>query len=153
MAHADSAIRRKSYVFRDAVEQAVVERAGSISVPAASLVHTAIVALRRHLQAERRLADQGAALTVEQWGFLADRSVRYKQTVDTALAKLGLDANEDADPWERAQRAFEQAHARATQPAALPAAIPSAPNGPPSDDNAAGRLDGHSVEPDAPAGR
>jgi hypothetical protein len=131
MAPGDSQVRRHSYDLREALEAAVVAKAGSISVAQACKIHTAAVALRRHLQVERRLAKAGATLSVEQWCALADRSVRYKLEVDRCLASLGLEAlAKEPDPWALAMRALPPA---APQPVAdsPPAAI-EAP-GPPAE--------------------
>jgi hypothetical protein len=86
--------------FRLALE-AELERRGPMTVFAASRVHTALTALRRHLRVEKVLTTYGDKLTHEQWLAYADRSVRFKETVDRCLASLGLDrdAEQDLHPW------------------------------------------------------
>ena len=100
MGKGDTHIRRQVAHFRTGLEAAVLELAGKVGVATASRIHTAAVALRRHLQVERRLAKDGAGLNVADWTALADRSVRFKEVVDRALQALGLDCQaKPADPW------------------------------------------------------
>jgi hypothetical protein len=42
----------------------------------------------------------GAVLSVEQWYGAQDRALRYKQSVDSALAKLGLDRQHQQNVWD-----------------------------------------------------
>jgi hypothetical protein len=53
-------------------------------------------------------------LTIEQWQVMADRSVRWKESVDRALAALGLDKREVVDVWDAYYRGL------------LPPAVPPA---------------------------
>lgn len=92
MAAGDSQVRKDSYSFRGALEAAVVERCGSIGVAQASRIATAATAMRRAAQVDRRLATEGATLSIADWVALADRSVRYRETIDRCLLALGLDA-------------------------------------------------------------
>jgi hypothetical protein len=140
MGTGDTFIRRQAAAFRNALERAVIAKAGSVSVATASRIHTAAVALRRHLQVERRLARDGASLSVADWTALADRSVRFKEVVDRCLAAIGLEAlAREPDPWQQLMR-------QATQ--ALPparAGNPSRPEPHPGTDDAP------ASQPDAPA--
>jgi hypothetical protein len=138
MGPGETFVRRQVALFRSGLERAVVERAGSVNVAQASRIHTAAVALRRHLQAERRLAKDGAGMTLEQWTGLADRSVKWKEAVDRGLTALGLDAAakpvDEYGQWlEQAQRqlAAQQAAAALAPPPAAPPAE-SRPDSPPS---------------------
>jgi hypothetical protein len=120
MGQGDGFLRRQTAAFRNALERAVVAKAGSVTVAQASRIHTAAVALRRHLQVERRLAKDGAAMSVADWTSLADRSVKFKETVDRCLVSLGLEAlAKEPDPWQQMMR----------QPVALPPA-PTSPSEP-----------------------
>jgi hypothetical protein len=85
--------------FRRRIETELLDRGGG-GILAASRIHTCCVALRRHLAAERLLAQSGhpgtpgCTLTIDQWQSVADRSVKWKESVDRTLATLGLDGRE-----------------------------------------------------------
>jgi hypothetical protein len=57
------------------------------------------------LSAEKLLAAagqpdvEGCKITLDQWQALADRTVRYKETVDRALSALGLDPRSEPRDW------------------------------------------------------
>jgi hypothetical protein len=136
MGPGDRAARKHGYGFRGAVEDALVAVTGSISISAASRIHTAAVALRRHLQAEKRLAALPKDASAEQWALLADRAIRYKQVVDTCLTSLGLDARSIMDPQTRAVQAVrailaDQANADEEM---APGVAQATPAGPPAND-------------------
>jgi hypothetical protein len=90
-------IRSACYSFRRRIEAELAERGLGGGVGPASKLHTCLTALRRHLEAEKRLAE--ADLKIEQWLAVADRSVRWKESVDRALASLGVDKQEAKDVW------------------------------------------------------
>jgi hypothetical protein len=95
----DTFIRRQGAAFRSAVERKLVEAGTTIGIAQASRIHTATIALRRHLQAEKRLANEGAGLSIADWTALADRTLRYKEIVDRSLSALGLEAKTDPNSW------------------------------------------------------
>jgi len=65
----------------------------------AAKIHSACVALAKHLQAEMRLATMKSELSLEQWLALSDRSVKWKESCDRALSAIGLDPRPTkADP-------------------------------------------------------
>lgn len=144
MGRPDTFIRKQSAWFRNALEREVVALAGSVSVAQASRIHTAAVALRRHLQVERRLAKDGGTLCIADWTALADRSVRFKETLDRALASLGLDSRaapiDTYDAWLRG--------AQAEQAAAV--GFPSAPEAVPSSRDGDGQPECQPDDQDAP---
>jgi hypothetical protein len=86
--------------FRQHVERELLD-AGGGGIVATSLVHTAALSLRRHLEAERKLQALKDSLTLEQWQNLCDRSIKWKQGVDKALVGLGLDKRQTTDVWEQ----------------------------------------------------
>jgi hypothetical protein len=134
-----SAVRTATRVFRLALEKAVLANGGG-GILEASLIATASTALRRWIQAEYKLTAGKDSLTVEQWTALADRSLRFKQVVDSTLFKLGLDKLGAKDPWDEVYRL-------------PPAAPPDAPgasgqaNGTPG---GPGVTSGPSARPEAP---
>lgn len=91
MGKGDTYVRRQSAAFRNALERAVAEQGGSVGVAQASRIVTAATAMRRAMQVERRLAADGATLSIADWTALADRSIRYRETIDRCLQALGLD--------------------------------------------------------------
>jgi hypothetical protein len=118
LAKGDTHIRRSVATFRRRVEAALLERTPRISIASQSRLHTACVALRRQMQAEKRLRDGGDKLTAEQWAALADRTVRYKETVDRALQALGLDAtSKPVSVWDQIYNAPALAPPSAHEPA------------------------------------
>lgn len=136
MAPGDSQIRKDSYSFRAALEAAVVARAGSVSVLQASRIATAATAMRRAAQVDRRLAAEGATLSVADWTALADRSVRYRETIDRCLKALGLELPANGgQPDPRAILAHVEAQAALhlpSQPAGQPEQTATTPEGLPN---------------------
>jgi hypothetical protein len=97
--HDKAGVRRAVYSFRRHIVAELGSR-GVGSVGVASKVHTACVALRRHLAVEQKLREQADTLSLEQWQGLVDRSVRLKEAVDRALKDLGLgEARKPLDIW------------------------------------------------------
>jgi len=90
--------------FRRSVESELMERGGG-GIAVASRVHTACVAMRRHLAAEKLLSLSGhpgtpeCKLSIDQWIAVADRALRWKETADRALMTLGLDTRVDSRSW------------------------------------------------------
>jgi hypothetical protein len=106
-------VRSAVRAFRVRIEAELLA-AGGGGVAAACKVHTAAVAFKRHLEAEKRLADANGTLPLEAWLALSDRSVRWLEARDRAIAALGLDARvKPSDPWDSIYNA---------QPVASPAA-------------------------------
>jgi hypothetical protein len=89
--------------FRQRVERELLDKGGG-GIAQASRVHTAATAMRKHMAAERLLAKAGhpgpgCALSVDQWIAVADRALKWKETVDRSLEKLGLDAKTGPRSW------------------------------------------------------
>ena len=97
--------QRHLHRFRRAVEQAVLDQHGKVSVVQASRIATACTAYRQAARVERLLAhvgqpgEPGCPLSHEQWLGYSDRVLRYRECADRALAALGLDAGERRDVW------------------------------------------------------
>jgi hypothetical protein len=99
LSRSKAGIRAAVRGFRQRIERELLARGGG-SIHATSRIHTCCTALRRHLEAEKRLADADGELTFDQWLALADRSVKWKESCDRSLAVLGLEATvRPDDPW------------------------------------------------------
>ena len=86
--------------FRRVLEAVILARDGELSHVAACKIQTACRAERAAQIAERLLRDGWADLTSEQKLAVLDRTVRYSESRDKALAALGLDKRETQDIWE-----------------------------------------------------
>jgi hypothetical protein len=116
-------VRRVVLRFRRQLESAVLSR-GALGVAEASKIHTACIALRQVARIDRILAEAGEpgavaitekaegnskairqrGLTHTEWLAYSDRLLRAKETVDRALASLGLDKSEAKDVWDAVYR-------------------------------------------------
>jgi hypothetical protein len=117
-----SSIRSAVRAFRIAVEKAVLAL-GDHGIATASRIHTACLALQKHLEAERRAHAGRDTLTLEQQTNLATLSMKLKESVDRALRDLGLTAMvRQKTLWEQAQAHWaeeaRQAHDDASNAAA-----------------------------------
>jgi hypothetical protein len=90
--------------FRQWVETELLANGGG-GIGAASRVNTCCVAMRRHLAAEDLLkragppGSLGCTLSIDQWVAVADRSLKWKETVDRCLSALGLDVRTEPRGW------------------------------------------------------
>jgi len=91
-------VRYAVLVFRRSLEAEATER-GLGGIHVTSRIHTASLALRRHLLAELRLKEGAADLSLADWMNLSDRSLKWKETVDRCLMVLGLDKRATKDVW------------------------------------------------------
>jgi hypothetical protein len=111
--------------FRNRVEEAVLEVHGRIGPYHASVIATAAVALGQWKRMER--VQNTEDLSMEHQLAVSDRIVKHKEAVDRALAKLGLDQDGKADPWDTY---YQQAAASGLQNAqAVPGQPPAALDG------------------------
>jgi hypothetical protein len=147
-----SSIRTAVYSFRRQVETEVMSRGGGeLGVGIASKIHTACVALRRHLAIERKLRLLADSLTLEQWQGLVDRSVRMKEATDRCLSALGLDVRPNERSWY--DRLFdEQLNPPTIPPAAANGQI-VAEDGPPASREEADKQNDQGMTLDAAAGQ
>jgi hypothetical protein len=72
---------------------------GGAGVAGASRIHTACVSLAKHLEAEKRISEGGASMTLDAWAALTTASLRWKETVDRALKDLGLRVRPEKEDW------------------------------------------------------
>lgn len=93
--------------FRRRVEAELMAMYGEITPMAAKRVRTACKAMVRSMEVDRILAKgglpdaAGSTLSHEQYQGYADRSIRYEEAADKALAALGLDNQRKVkDVWE-----------------------------------------------------
>jgi hypothetical protein len=138
--------------FRRAVESAVQERHGAITIYQAKRIRTAAMALRQSLVVGRIMADAGipgpdGPLDHPTWQGYSDRLLRYEETCDRALKDLGLDRAKDvADMWDEFYKSQRLNIAeQIVQPNGSPVA---------QDDNPASQdIDGQPTAPDSAAGQ
>jgi hypothetical protein len=151
-------IRAAVYAFRAKLESELMAKGGSGGVAVASKVHTACIAVRRHLAAERLLSkaghpgEPGCTLSLEQWQAIADRALRWKETVDRCLSALGLDVKAEPLDWYDRLQAELEAEDRQRERERLAATPPAAASDTLAKQSNAQRQNGqpiHSGSPDA----
>jgi hypothetical protein len=155
------AVKNAVTAFRKQLEREVLDRGGG-GLAIGSLVHTAATAMRRHLQAERRMHEEAKTLGLRDWLDLADRSLKWKQAVDKCLAGLGLDRREVKDVWDAiystpvaAATAPPQLQDEArsdAEPASDAGAVPAAPDASCADAGALPGTPGEAAGPVPPGG-
>lgn len=102
--------KRLVMAFRRQVEAELIASAGEITALGAKRVRTACKAMLRAMEVDRLLARAGlpgepdSKLTHEQWQGYADRSIRYEEAADKALASLGLETRRVKDVWDAIYR-------------------------------------------------
>jgi hypothetical protein len=144
-------VRAAVHAFRQWIEDELLAKGGG-GIGAASRVHTAAVAMRRHLAAEDLLKRAGppgspqCTLSIDQWTAIADRALRWKETVDRSLSALGLDARTEAKSWydtwlDEQRREDERKLAERLQ------------DGPPASDSVDGKGNGQRPTLDASTGQ
>lgn len=128
-------VRRQTEHFRRALETAVQERHGTVSLYHAKVIRTGTLALRSAMVVSRVLADAGPpgkedGISHEVWLAYADRQLRFEQVADKAMKELGIDRA--PDPWDAYYR---------NPPTVAPASPPVA----------AGGVNGQAAVPDVAA--
>src|SRR5262245_22608796 len=89
-------VRRQTERFRRALESAVQERHGEVSLYHAKVIRTCVMAVRFSMVINRVLADVGQpgkpeGISHELWLAYVDRQLRLEQIADKAMRDLGLD--------------------------------------------------------------
>lgn len=85
---------RQARHFRQAIENAVIERHGQIDLPRAALIESASLAFLKAMMTDSFLRHNEAKMTMDQWLAFNDRAIKFRQARDKAIADLRIDSVE-----------------------------------------------------------